>query len=438
MNALTRWMGERAADYVNLVRPASDPAASADVLSIVRGFLLDDSDILWTGGYAIRPEEAMQCAAVYRCVDVIAGAIAFLPAHVMVEDSSGLAVRQKNHPMAQLLRRPNQRDLEFEYRKFTMRSLLLWGNAYSQVIPRMDGTPMELQPLWPEAVTPKVVAPGRMEYEIRLDTKHHGVSKETLPESQMLHIRAGMVNPATGVGQSVVSQAAHIIGVNIEQEKFAGALFANRLQPGGIFICDPSADWNDTIQDEVRQQVRKNKGRPHRTWILPPGIKYQPISINPNEAQFLEGRRFSNETVANFFGVPQFLMNDQTKSTSYGRGIENQWLAFLRHTLNPWLRLLEQAYTRRLLQYHMSTNEYFRFNTDPITRADTAARWLTYKIGTEIGALSPNDVRRAEGWAPRDGGDEYHYAPGTAMETEALQRLLLGRDESSEQSESQE
>lgn len=211
-----------------------------------------------------------------------------------------------------------------------------------------------------------------------------------LPED-VLHI------PALGfdglVGYSPIAMAKNSIGVGLACEEYGAKFFANGAAPSGVL------EHPGTIKDITRLRESwnaiyggsKNAGK---VAILEEGMHYSPISISPNEAQFLETRKFQVDEIARIFHVPPHMIGDLEHSTF--SNIEQQSLEFVKYTLNPWVCRWEQALTRSLLSPKEKLEYSIKFNVDGLLRGDYQSRMNGYAVGRQNGFLSANDVRELE------------------------------------------
>lgn len=192
----------------------------------------------------------------------------------------------------------------------------------------------------------------------------------------------------------------------IATEEYGAAFFANGATPSGILehpgvVKDPKAlreSWTKGFSG-------KNK---HKVAILEEGMKYTPISIAPNEAQFLETRKFQINEIARIFRVPPHMVGDLEKSSF--SNIEQQSLEFVKYTLDPQVKRFEQAMTRRLLSGNEKKKYYIKFNVDGLLRGDYQSRMNGYATARQNGWMSANDIRTLENLdliPKEDGGDLY-------------------------------
>lgn len=360
-----------------------------------------------SSGKRVTERTAMQMTAVYSCVRILSETLASLPLHIyeVTESNSKKAI---NHPLYNLLHdEPNTEMTSFIFRETLMTHLLLWGNAYAQIIRNGKGEVLGLYPLMPDRMKVDRDERGQLYYEYLVsdsdaNTKERGIVR--LDPSDILHI------PGLGfdglVGYSPIAMAKNAIGMAIATEEYGAAFFANGATPSGI-LEHPGVVKNP---EAMRESWAKGfSGRnSHKVAILEEGMKYTPISIAPNEAQFLETRKFQLNEIARIFRVPPHMVGDLEKSSF--SNIEQQSLEFVKYTLDPWVTRFEQAMTRRLLTADEKKKFYIKFNLDGLLRGDYQSRMNGYATARQNGWMSANDIRTLENLdliSDEDGGNLY-------------------------------
>lgn len=362
-----------------------------------------------TAGKVVSERSAMQLTAVYACVRILAEAVAGLPLHLYKRNENGTE-KAVNHPLYFLLYdEPNIEMTSFVFRETLMTHLLLWGNAYAQIIRNGKGEVMALYPLMPDRMSiDRDSKTGRIYYEYTT-TSDDPLSKKgmsvKLAAHDVFHI------PGLGfdglVGYSPIAMAKNAIGSAIACEEYGARFFANGATPGGVLkhpgtIKDPSKireSWQTAFGGS------RNAGR---VAVLEEGMKYTPVSIAPEQAQFLETRKFQIDEIARIFRVPPHMIGDLEKSSF--NNIEQQSLEFVKYTLDPWVSRWEQAIRRSLLNEHEKKDYIFKFNVDGLLRGDYESRMSGYATARQNGWMSANDIRELEGMdriSAEDGGDLY-------------------------------
>ena len=347
-----------------------------------------------TAGKSVTERSAMQMTAVYACVRILSEAIAGLPLHLYRYNSEGGKEKAIDHPLYLLLHdEPNPEMSSFIFRETLMTHLLLWGNAYAQIIRNGKGEVIALYPLMPNKMTVDRDKNGQLYYSYQRSSDEAGGKNETviLTPYDVLHI------PGLGfdglVGYSPIAMAKNAIGLAIATEEYGSKFFANGASPSGVLehpgtIKDPERlreSWQSSFGGSVNS---------HKIAVLEEGLKFTPISISPNEAQFLETRKFQINEIARIFRVPPHMVGDLEKSSF--SNIEQQSLEFVKYTLDPWVVRWEQALHRILLTKEEKPEYFFKFNVDGLLRGDYQSRMSGYAVGIQNGFMSPNDVRELE------------------------------------------
>ena len=362
-----------------------------------------------TSGKTVTERSAMQMTAVYSCVRILAEAIAGLPLHVYRYNSDGGKAMALDHPLYHLLHdEPNPEMSSFVFRETLMTHLLLWGNAYAQIIRNGKNEIVALYPLMPNKMSVDRDESGHLYYTYYRGSDEAIKNKEfavTLQPSDVLHI------PGLGfdglVGYSPIAMAKNAIGMAIACEEYGAKFFANGAAPGGVL------EHPGTIKDPQRvreswQSTFGGSGNANKIAVLEEGMKYTPIGISPEQAQFLETRKFQINEIARIFRVPPHMVGDLEKSSF--SNIEQQSLEFVKYTLDPWVIRWEQSIQRSLLSRDEKAVYFVKFNLEGLLRGDYQSRMNGYAIGRQNGWMSANDIRELENLdriPAEDGGDLY-------------------------------
>ncbi len=359
-------------------------------------------------GKAVNERSAMQMSAVYACVRILSEAVASLPLHMYRYNDTGGKEKALAHPLYGILHdEPNPEMSAFSFRETLMAHLLLWGNAYAQVIRNGRGEVVSLYPLMPDRMNVDRDARGRLFYEYTRsdgDTRTlGGKSTVTLSPSDVLHI------PGLGfdglVGYSPIAMAKQAIGMGLACDEYGASFYQNGAQPGGVLehpgvVKDPKRvreSWNAIYQGSANA---------HRVAVLEEGMAYKPISISPEQAQFLQTRKFQIEEIARIFRVPPHMVGDLDKSSF--SNIEQQSLEFVKYSLSPWITRWEQSMHRVLLLPSEKPRFFVRFNVEGLLRGDYKSRMDGYAVARQNGWMSANDIRELENLdriPAEDGGD---------------------------------
>jgi HK97 family phage portal protein len=362
-----------------------------------------------TSGKAVTERSAMQMTAVYSCVRILAEAVAGLPLNLYRYTEDGGKEKAIDHPLYLLLHdEPNPEMSSFVFRETLMTHLLLWGNAYAQVIRNGKGEVVALYPLMPNKMTVDRDDRGQLYYTYQRSNDEAVRSKDqtvTLRPSDVLHI------PGLGfdglVGYSPIAMAKNAIGMAIACEEYGAKFFANGASPSGVL------EHPGTLKDpqRVRESWHSTFGgsaNANKVAVLEEGMKYTPIGISPEQAQFLETRKFQVNEIARIFRVPPHMVGDLEKSSF--SNIEQQSLEFVKYTLDPWVTRWEQSIQRSLLTQDEKSRYFVKFNVEGLLRGDYQSRMNGYAIGRQNGWMSANDIRELENLdriPAEEGGDLY-------------------------------
>ena len=363
-----------------------------------------------SSGKPVNETTAMQMTAVYSCVRILSETVAGLPLNVYRYNDSGGKEKAFKHPLYRLLHdEPNPEMTSFAFRETLMSHLLLWGNAYAQIIRNARGEVIALYPLMPNKMTVDRDQNGRLFYSYQRSVEDPATLGKsiwvTLSPSDVLHI------PGLGfdglIGYSPIAMAKNAIGLAIATEEYGAKFFANGAAPSGVLehpgtIKDPQRirdSWNSAYQGSSNS---------HKIAVLEEGLKYTPIGIAPEQAQFLETRKFQINEIARIFRVPPHMLADLEKSSF--SNIEQQSLEFVKYTLDPWVVRWEQSMCRVLFSESEKPDYFIKFNVDGLLRGDYASRMSGYATARQNGWMSANDIRELENLdriAPDLGGDLY-------------------------------
>lgn len=367
-------------------------------------------------GKSVTEKTAMQMTAVYACVRILSEAVAGLPLHLYKYNDSGGKSKAIEHPLYRLLHdEPNPEMSSFVFRETLMTHLLLWGNAYAQVLRNGKGEVLGLYPLMPNKMTVSRDEKGQLYYAYQVSQEENLKSKSVnviLKPSEVLHI------PGLGfdglVGYSPIAMAKNAIGLGIATEEYGSKFFANGAAPSGVLehpgtIKDPSKireSWQATFGGSVNS---------NKVAVLEEGMKYSPISISPDQAQFLETRKFQINEIARIFRVPPHMVGDLEKSSF--SNIEQQSLEFVKYTLDPWVVRWEQSISRALFSEDEKKTYFVKFNVEGLLRGDYQSRMNGYAIARQNGWMSANDIRELEqlDLIPEDEGGNLYLVNGNML-----------------------
>ncbi|MCK9287801.1 MAG: phage portal protein [Sphaerochaetaceae bacterium] len=361
-----------------------------------------------TAGKSVTERSAMQMTAVYSCVRILSEAVAELPLHLYKYTDDGGKAKAIDHPLYRILHdEPNPEMSSFVFRETLMTHLLLWGNAYAQIIRNGKGEVIGLYPLIPNKMSVDRDENGRLYYRYNRggDEAIKGMETVILSPRDVLHI------PGLGfdglVGYSPIAMAKNAIGLAIATEEYGAKFFANGAAPSGV-LEHPGTIKDPTKVREAWMSQFGGSSNSGKVAVLEEGMKYTPISISPEQAQFLETRKFQINEIARIFRVPPHMVGDLEKSSF--SNIEQQSLEFVKYTLDPWVIRWEQSIMRTLLSQEEKDSMFVKFNVEGLLRGDYASRMNGYAVARQNGWMSANDIRELENLdkiPTEDGGDLY-------------------------------
>ncbi|MCE7982534.1 MAG: phage portal protein [Caldilinea sp. CFX5] len=369
-----------------------------------RGVTLSDALMttlrgLIRGDGPVTPSSAMQIAAVYACVRVIAEALASLPL-IFYERTGRSKQRAMAHPLYTLLHDlPNPEHTSIEMRMLLQGHLLTWGNAYAQIVWNRRAQVLELWPLRPDCMT----------VERRLDDltlRYHYSSLEygsvEFQWYEILHLR-GMGFDGL-LGYSPIRLMERSLGLANKLEAYSDKFYENGARPG-MLLKHPGKLSQPAYQRLLSSWEARHQGveNAHRVAILEEGLDVAEVGIPPQDAQFLETAKFQRSQIASIFRVPPHMIGDLERATF--SNIEQQSIEFVTFTLGPWLGIWEQAIYRDLLSPAERERYFAEFLVDGLLRGDTASRYQAYQSAITTGWMAPNEAREKENLNPLEGGD---------------------------------
>lgn len=340
-------------------------------------------------GVIVSPQTAMQAAAVYSCVQVLAQSVGMLPLNLYAEDGKGAKTLAKSHPLWTILHdQPNDYQSNVEFFEMMVAALCLRGNAYAYVNRTRSGRVVELLPLHPDMVRVEMSSDYRVAYSVTLADG----SFKVLAPGEILHIRGLTLNGWLGI--SPIAYARESIGLALATEKFGSQMFRNGAKMGGVL------EHPEKMSDDAYRRLKESFDastsgeNAHKTALLEEGVKYSKISMNADEAQFLATRQYQRSEIAAIFRVPPHMIGDLSRATF--SNIEQQSLDFINTGLMPWLNRFEKAIRRDLFSAEDKVNLHMRFGIASLLRGDAAARAMYYHNGILDGWMTGNEARHME------------------------------------------
>jgi HK97 family phage portal protein len=350
---------------------------------------------LTKAGVGVDPTTALAMPTVYACIRVLSEAVASLPL-VLYEKKGRNREPAVDHPLYRLLHdQPNPDQSSFIWRELVMAHLAGWGNHYSLINRTTHNRVAELIPVHPQQISP-VIRNGRKLYEFRPTS----APQTLLTTDQVLHVQGISYDGVSG--WSPIRLHRESIGWGLATQEFSAQFFGNGAQPRGVLshpgtVADPEKlrqQWDAAYSGENRQRVA----------VLSQGMDYKQISVSPDDAQFEQTRALQVSEICRIFKVPPTFVQDFSRAT--WSNAEHSDLAFVKHTLVPWLTRIEAALNATLIDDAQQGRFFFKFKAQGLLRGDNAGRAAFYTAGITSGWLTRNEARELEDLDPLDGLDE--------------------------------
>lgn len=353
---------------------------------------------------------ALNLPVVYACVNRITNPLARFPAKIMRPRRGGGSEEVTDHPMSQLLGiRPNEFMSSRTLRKTVQGHALLWGNGYCEIQRNGRGQAVGLWPLMPWGTRP-VYEGGRLSYRSNIDGRDVAFDYD-----DVLHIMD--LSQDGYCGQSQIRRAANAMGLALATEEFGSKFFANDAKSGG-FLLHPQRLGKEA-KDNIKESFQDNTGpsHSHKVRVLEEGMKFIQTTIPPEDAQFLGTRHMQIAEIARIYDVPLIILQETEGTTTWGSGIEQLMIGFVRQTIEPWVNAWEQELNWKLFTEEERDLGYFvKFNMKALLRGDSAARATFYNQMFQVGGFSPNRILELEDEDPIGPEGDEHFVPA-AMQT---------------------
>jgi HK97 family phage portal protein len=373
------------------VENANIPLTGTKILEIFGGTPTES-------GVSVNESTAMTLSSVYCAVRVITESIAQLPLQIFQKTENGRELLSEHPLYYKLHDQPNNFQTAFTFRETVATRQCLAGNGYAYISRDSLGNVLELIPFPVDMdIVPK--------YDSKRSTIFYVVNgRDIIEQANILHMPALSMDGIEG--KSPVTLAKESFGLGIVQERFASRFFGKGANPD--VILEHPAKLGAQAIDNIKKSWTKDSGASNSFLpkVLEEGMKFTKLSIAPEEAQFLESRKFSKTEIATWFRLPPHMINDLSQSTF--SNIEQQDIGFVKYSLAPWLKRWEQEHNRKLLtEQEKKDGVFIEFNLDGLLRGDTATRGEFYTKMIAARVFSPNEVRRMENRSDYEGGDKY-------------------------------
>lgn len=366
-------------------------------------------------GAKIDEASALSVAAVWACIRIISEDIGSLPLHLYTRMSGGGKSRATNNPLYYLLHdRPNPEMSAMSFRETLTSHILSWGNCYAEKEVDFFGNVKALWP-WPPNKVEVYRDENTRELFYLVQVDESGVKKR-FRRDQVLHIPGLSFNGI--MGYSPIGKMREAVGMASALEEFGARFFGSGTHPG-LIVSHPgklSPDANKNLKDSLAAGY-SGLGKTHRLLLLEEGMKPEKIGIPPNEAQFLESKRFQLAEIARIYRMPLHKLQEYEKGMAFA-SVEQFSLDYVVGTLTPWLVRFEQAYNWQLFSTDTLRRRYFwEHLVAGLLRGDLKTRYDAYAVGRNWGWLSADDVREFENMNPLpDGKGEIYLQPLNMVE----------------------
>jgi HK97 family phage portal protein len=359
-------------------------------------------EFLGTRSFTGRPvsvDQALQLSTAWACVRLISQTIATLPLGFYKRNADGSRDTANSHPLYEILHnQPNADMTAVVFWEVAIASLLLWGNAYIEII-RTGRTISALHFLNPERIVLKRLPDGSVEYRYR-DKPTSGADR-VISEANLMHVPAFSLDGHCGLPPVVYG--VNVFGTAIETDRSSADTFTHAMRSPGLVTMDMILRKEQ--RDEIREHVKKVQAA-GGVMVLEKGAGFQKLGFDPVSAELLASRAFNVEEICRWFGVDPALVGHGGKDSNWGTGLEQKMLWLLTLCLRTWCVRIEQAIRKHLLTPAERLTYYAEFAVEGLLRGDSAARSAFYSTMAQNGGLTRNEIRRLENLRPMPGGDQ--------------------------------
>jgi HK97 family phage portal protein len=353
-------------------------------------------------GLMINDETVFQVSAFWDCVKILSEDVATLPLVLYKRLEKG-KTKAENHNLFKIINyKPNEEMLIINFLEMLMTNVLLWGNAYVQKIYNKKGEIIEIYPLYSRYMEIKRDKNNNLYFRYNEPGNEKDFDKE-----QIINITGLTMDGITGL--SILKYARESLGLTMATEKFGASFFGSGSKPGGVLELPENGRCKD--KDQVRAEWNKlyqGIGNANRIAILEGGMKYKPVGIPPEDAQFLQTRQFQIPEVCRWFRMPPHKIADLSNATF--SNIEHQGIEYVSNTLRPWLVRFEKSFEAGLLNQKEIKKYFIQFSVDALLRGDFNTRMQGYATARQNGWINADEIREKEDMNPMpegEGGEKY-------------------------------
>lgn len=349
-------------------------------------------------GQQVTTTSAMQQLVVFNCVRVLAESVGMLPCSLFKQTGKQRVAATSNRLYPLLTVAPNGYMTAQEFWELLVACLCLRGNFYAYKVKAL-GNVVELLPINPDSVTPKLTDDWKVEYTVNFKS-----GPKVLTQDEIWHVRLFTLDGLHGLNP--IAYARQTLGLGQAMDAHAAKLFTNGAVTSGVL------QTNQTLTDEAFKRLKTEfqgehmgVANAHKPMILEMGLDWKPISLNAQDTQFIESKRLTEAQLCGLFRVPPHLVANMDKMTL--NNIEHMGMSFVNYSLVPLITRIEHRIQVGLLNEKDRLTHYAKFNAGALLRGDLKGRYESYGKGIQWGILSPNDCRELEDLNPREGGDVY-------------------------------
>lgn len=400
-----------------LAAAREENASIRDQLTQVQNSSVNWGGISWdeffsaasSSGVTVNADSAKRSAAVYACVRLIAGAISLLPFRIY-QRVEGAREEVPNHDIYWLLNeQPFSVLSSATFWEWVVSCMLYRGDAIAEIIRDRNGNVKNFMPIPRECWMNERVG-NSLRYYIDDGISRYGREQHDILHFPCFGLQLYGQNGARGVySESVIAHAAkQAVGTALAADQYSGEFFANGATPSVVIQYPQGVAPTDAQQDKLRQSFDEKHtglGKRHKPLLLVNGGEIQTVSLSAQDAQLLETRKYQVLDIARAFGVPPHMIGETTAATSWGSGIEQLSIAFVRYTLGPHLRRIEQELNRKLwprsLKYFVEADREGLLSGDSKAEAEFFAKALGGP-GSQ-GYMSVDEIRHRKNLPPKGG-----------------------------------
>lgn len=354
-------------------------------------------------GVDVSTDNAMRCLTIYSCIRILCESISSLPLILYRRKDRGKERATDHHLYHLLHSSPWPNVTAASWLDVMVLHAALTGNHYSEALRNNRGQIVGLLPWNPNTTSTHFTKDGKLFYELK---QQDGSPRRVLAEN-MVHVAPFTFDGLNGL--SPISYAREGIGLALAGERFGGKFFSQGAHPGLVVTNPVNAQYSDEDWDRLRQGINENYaglGNAYKALVLTGGMEAKQVGIPPQDAQYIESRRYQKAELASIYRIPLHMIQEVSGSTSWGSGIQEMNIGFIVHTLRPWLVKIEQVLTMKLLSPAEQEDYFVEFLVDGLLRGDAKSRAEYYDSMIRNKVMTPNEVREKENMNPVAWGDE--------------------------------